>query len=141
MKKSTLEITFFGIGFVIPLIFLAITIANWIGDRKHIQQTPAQQEIIQQSPTYFYESDPNVFIVEQDGLQFTFYTNVDPNVIDVYIIDVDGTHEFTHEGQKVNELHHVFTLNFGEDIDRDFVKRQYKFLIKEFYKQIDFVFK
>ena len=141
MKKSVFEMTFFGIGFVISLIFLAITITNWVEVSKNIQQKPVRQETIQQSPTYFYESDPNVFIVEQDGLQFTFYVNVDPNVIDVYVIDVDGTHEFTHEGQKVNELHCVFTLNFGEDVDRDFVKRQYKFLIKEFYKQIDFVFK
>lgn len=141
MKKNILEIAFFGIGFVIPLIFLAITITNWVEDHKNIQKKPVRQETIQQSHTYFYESDPNVFIVEQDGLQFTFYTNVDPNVIDVYVIDVDGTHEFTHEGQKVNELHRVFILNFGEDVDRDFVKRQYKFLIKEFYKQIDFVFK
>lgn len=141
MKNSIFEITFFGIGFVIPLIFLTIAIANWIGDRKHTVQTETQQETVQQSHTYFGESNPNVFIVEQDGLQFTFYVNLDSNVIDVYVIDADGTHEFIHEGQKVRELHRVFTLNFDEDVDCDYVKQQYKFLIKEFYKQIDFVFK
>lgn len=57
------------------------------------------------------------------------------------MFEYDGTHEFIHEGQKVKELHRVFTLNFDNGVDRDFVKQQYKFLIKEFYKQIDFVFK
>lgn len=33
------------------------------------------------------------------------------------MFEYDGTHEFIHEGQKVRELHRVFTLNFDEDVD------------------------
>ena len=125
--------------FAILGAFTGLSIYNYLSDNKHqqaVQQYAEAQTL--NNITEFDESNPNVFIAYQDGLKFTFYVNEDPNIIDVYVTDADGTHEFKSNGQVVQELHHTFVLKFDKDIDRGFVKRQYKFLIKEFYRNVAF---
>lgn len=139
MNKKFLEVIFFGIAFVVLAIFGAAALINTIEDHKHKPQQELSQEAVQQTyQTQFAEDNPNVFVVEQDGLRFTFYVNEDPNVIDLYVTDTSGTHEFKHEGKVVEELHHTFVMQFDKDVDRNFVRRQYQFLINKFYKNIAF---
>ena len=123
--------------FAILGAFIGLSVSNYLSDQKHKQKTKEYVEsVVLNNTTAFDESNPNVFVAYQDGLKFTFYVNEDPNIIDIYVTDADGTHEFKSNGQVVAELHHTFKFELENDLDRGFVKRQYKYLIKEFYKHV-----
>lgn len=119
--------------------FIGLSVSNYLSDQKHKQETKEYVEsVVMNNTTEFDESNPNVFIAYQDGLKFTFYVNEDPNIIDIYVTDADGTHELKSNGQVVQELQHTFKFELDNDLDRGFVKHQYKYLIKEYYKTIAF---
>ena len=119
--------------------FIGLSVSNYLSDKRHqqaVQQYSEAQTL--NNTTEFDESNPDVFVAYQDGLKFAFVTNEDPNIIDIYVTDNDGTHEFKSNGQVVQELQHTFKFELDNDLDRGFVKRQYKYLIKEFYKNVAF---
>ena len=125
--------------FAILGAFIGLSVFNYLSDQKYKQETKEYVEsVVMNNTTEFDESNPDVFVAYQDGLKFTFVTNEDPNIIDIYVTDNDGTHEFKSNGQVVQELQHTFKFELDNDLDRGFVKRQYKYLIKEYYKTIAF---
>lgn len=123
-------------------VAIGLSVSNYLSDQKHKPSVQQYNEVSSQNSTTEYdESNSNVFVAYQDGLKFTFYVNEDPNVIDLTVTDADSTHEFRSNGQVVPELRHTFVLQFDNDVDQGFVKRQYKFLIKEYYKTVALDFK